>query len=271
MIDPQTARSLPRTHCVKASRALEARRAPRRTAANSRLSLLVAVQCGWAFGAAGFGCGMVSSTGSLTAQPFDIDVRVESDPSKPLAAVGILQGAKELGRTAKDGMVRVALAGSSGDVVTLHVACPEGFAAPDKPLSVALRPLVGVSVVPQYRAQCEPLMRSLVVAVRAKGGAGLAVKHLGREIARTDAEGVAHALLKVPPAEQVTLVLDTSDADHERLRPKSPEFSLMMPARDDVAVFDQSFSELVPRAAKRKKRAPQALGPLKIEAPSRQH
>jgi hypothetical protein len=269
MMNAQTARSLPRTLWAEPPRARRLQPRPRRTADNSRLSLLVAVQCGLL--GAGSGCGMVSSAGPTSAQRFAIDVRVESDPSKPLAAVGILQGAKELGRTAADGSVRVALAGNNGDIVTLHVACPEGFASPEKPLSITLRPLVGASVVPQYRAQCEPLMRSLVVAVRAKGGSDLAVKHLGREIARTDSDGVAHALLKVAPAEQVTVVLDTSGTEHERLRPKSPEFSLMMPARDEVAVFDQTFSELAPPAPKRKKPEPKVVGPVKIEAPIRGH
>jgi hypothetical protein len=273
MMDPQTARTLPRSLRLKGSQPLMLRRPPRRTAVNSRLSLRVAVQCGWWLGlaSAGSGCGMVSSTGPSTRLRFDLDVQVESDPSKPLAAVAILQGAKELGRTAADGSVRVTLIGNNGDVVALNVACPEGFASPEKPLSITLRPLVGVSVVPQYRARCEPRMRSLVVAVRAKGGSDLAVKHLGREIARTDSDGVAHALLKVPPAEQVTVVLDTSGADHTRLRPTSPEFTMTMPARDEVAVFDQTFSELVPPAKKTKKQGPAPLGPIKIEAPSRSH
>ena len=107
-------------------------------------------------------------------------------------------------------------------------------------------------------------MRSLVVAVRAKNGPNLPVKYLGRELARTDAEGVAHALLKVAPSEQVTLVLDTSDPAHERLRPKNPEYTLVMRARDEVAVFDQTFTlQPLPRA-KAKALQPTPIGPQKI-------
>jgi hypothetical protein len=256
----------------KASIASGGRRRPHRNAANRRLSPRVAPCLGYASyvlaAMSAFGCGTVASTSAGT-QRYEVDVRVESDPSKPLAAVGILQGAKELGRTSKDGTVRVALSGKNGDVITLQVACPEGFAPVDKPLSVVLRPLVGRSVVPQYRARCEPLMRSLVVAVRAKGGPNLPLTHLGREIARTDAEGAAHALLKVSPAEQVTLVLDTSCPGCERLRPKSPELSLLMPPRDQVAVFDQPFTEQAPPVVKKKHAAPKVLGPVKIEAPAR--
>lgn len=270
MMDRQTARSLPRTLFAQALRRLSARRAPR-NCDNSRLRLRVAAHRYWplAPAIAAWGCGATASPATTTGSRFEIDVRVESDPSKPLAAVGILQGAKELARTSQDGTARVKLAGKNGDVIALRVACPEGFATPEKPLSITLRPLVGTAVVPEYRAQCEPLVRSLVVAVRTKNGADLPVKHLGREIARTDADGVAHALLRVPPSEQVTLVLDTSDPARERLRPKSPELTLLMPARDQVAVFDQAFSELAPPVVKRKKLAPQPVGPVKIQAPNR--
>lgn len=256
-MDRHTARSLPPrpkfgTRLLLPAAALHRPHA-RGVGVNLGLSALVA----WCAG-----CATASGSG---AQRFEVDVRVESDPAKPLAAVGIMQGSAELGRTAADGSVRVALRGSNGDVVSLRVACPEGYASPDKPLSITLRTLVGSSVVPQYRAQCEPLVRTLVVAVRAKGRANVPIKHLGREIARTDADGTAHALLKVPPSEQVTLVLDTAAPERERLRPKSPEFTLVMPPRDQVAVFDQTFTELPPPAAKRKRAAPRANGPVKIE------
>ena len=258
MMDAHTARSLPPTPQIRTLLLLRAAALLRPHAAVLAVNLGLPALVAWTLLP---GC----ATGSGAAgQRFDVDVRVESDPAKPLAAVGILQGSAELGRTNEDGSVRVQLTGRNGDVVSLRVACPEGYASPEKPLSITLRPLVGASVVPQYRAQCEPLLRTLVVAVRAKGGAGLPVKHLGREIARTDAEGAAHALLKVPPSEQVTLVLDTASPERERLRPKSPEFTLVMPPRDQVLVFDQAFTEAPLPVAKKRKVAPQPTGPIKI-------
>jgi len=210
------------------------------------------------------GCGGGAANGGGAASTrFEVEVQVESDPGKPLAAAGIFSGSNELGRTGEDGRVRVALTGHNGDVIALRVHCPERFASPSKALSVTLLPLVGQGVVPQYRAQCQPLVRSLAVAVRAKGGANVPLKHMGREIARTDADGAAHALLEVAPAEQVTLVLDTSEPAHERLRPKNPEFTLVMPARDEVAVFDQTFTELAPPPKKAQPVA-RPLGPTRI-------
>ena len=195
---------------------------------------------------------------------FQVEVSVESDPGEALAGAVIARAGRELGRTAQQGTIRLALGGQSGDTIALEVRCPDGYASPDKPLQVSLRPLVG-DVVPRYRAHCQALVRSLVVAIRAKGGSDVPVKYHGREIARTDAEGSAHALLRVPPREPITFVLDTGAPAHAQLRPKSPEFTVNMPARDEVAVFDQTFTTEAPPRPKSTGRVRQAsTGPVKI-------
>jgi hypothetical protein len=92
----------------------------------------------------------------------------------------------------------------------------------------------------------------------------LPVTYRGREIARTDASGAAHVLLKSAPKEPVTLVLDTSG--ETQLRPKNPELNLEMPFEDKLVVFDQSFTRdapLVKRAAKPRG----SLGPTPITTP----
>jgi hypothetical protein len=207
------------------------------------------------------GCAETAS-GAAAMRQFRIEVGVESDPGEAVAGASIARDGRELGRTGASGSVQLSLDGRAGDVVALQVTCPADYASPDKAVSVTLRTLVG-GLVPKYRAQCQPVVRSLVVAVRAKGGANLPVRYHGREIARTDAEGAAHTLLKVAPAEQVTLVLDTSDPTRARLRPNNPEFTVIMPPRDEVAVFDQTFTEPPPPPAKRAA-PPRPLGPQKI-------
>lgn len=197
------------------------------------------------------------------AAQFQIDIQVESDPGKPLAGAKILQDDREHGQTGADGHVRLALSGPPGEVVTLHVTCPSGYAAPEETLSVMLRSLVGQASTPRYHASCLPLSRSLVVAIRTKNGADLPVMHQGREIARTDGEGTAHALLTVTPAEHVSLALDTSAANKALLRPRNPEFTMVMPGRDHVAVFDQSFTIEQPVVKKRRVHA-EPLGPTQI-------
>jgi hypothetical protein len=213
------------------------------------------------------GC-VAASSGNTELHRFELAVRVESDPGKAIAAARLYQGGTIAAHTAADGIARVVLTGHNGDNVMLRVACPEGYVSPSKPLSISLRPLVSHGLTPTYHASCQPLLRTLVVAVRVKGAAGtnLPLKHLGLEIARTDAEGTAHALLEVPPTESVTLVLDTTDA--QRLRPKSPEFRVIMPAHDRIAVFDQAFTQLLPPpAAKIARVEPKIFRPIKIERP----
>jgi hypothetical protein len=210
------------------------------------------------------GCCACGGDATPARHGFQIEVGVESDPGEPLSHAAISKAGRELGRTSSQGAVRLALNGESGDTIALEVSCPEGYASPDKPLLVTLRPLVG-NAVPKYRARCQALVRSLVVAVRAKGGHDLPVKYHGREIARTDAEGAAHTLLRVAPTEEVTLVLDTSAPSHAQLRPKNPELTVRMPARDEVAVFDQAFSEAPqPKQPRRSTRA--HVGPVQIKA-----
>jgi hypothetical protein len=203
------------------------------------------------------------------AQQFAVDIQVESDPGKPLAAAKIVRGEREYGQTGADGHLRLELSGPPGEVLTLNVVCPSGYASPDEALSVALRTLVGDSALPRYRALCPPHSRSLVVAVRAKNGPDLPVLHQGREIARTDADGTAHVLLTAEPTEHVTLALDTSAPNKKALLPRSPEFTLVMPGRDEVAVFNPAFTLPAPAVKKVRAQAPQPLGPTPILPGSR--
>ena len=193
---------------------------------------------------------------------FAIAVQVESDPGKPLSGVRIAVGGAELGRSDQRGRARIVLSGKPGDVLDLTVTCPADYTAPEKPLSVVLRPLAEAGRIPEYRAVCAPRMRSLVLAVRAERGPNLPVKYLGREIARTDSAGAAHALIEVEPNQPVSVTLDTSAPEHAALRPQNPELKLVMPARDEVALFDQTFTRVEPPKPKHRPQPPS--GPTRL-------
>ena len=205
--------------------------------------------------------------GARTQTELAIAVQAERDPGEPLAGVQIALAGKTLAQSDADGRARISLRGQPGDVIELAVRCPEGFASPERPIAVVLRPLAERDKVPEYRAACAPRTRSLVVAVRAERGANLPLRYLGKEIARTDASGAAHALLQVEPERAVSLVLDTSAPEHAQLRPRDPELKLVMPGRDEVAVFEQSFT--VAELPKRKRAVPKPVGPIKLVAPAR--
>jgi hypothetical protein len=203
----------------------------------------------------------VSACAGKPPVSFDVQIKVESDPGRPLAGVRLLRDGRSLAQTDERGSALLQLSGAPGEVVALSLSCPSGFRSPDAPLAVVLRPLLERRV-PQYRASCAPLLRSLVVAVRAQNGPDLPLKYLGKEIARTDLTGAGHALLSLPPGETATLTLDTSGPGHERLLPRSPELKLTVPERDELVVFDQTFTREVEKTVRAKKA--KHLGPTRI-------
>jgi len=167
-----------------------------------------------------------------------------------------------VGASDAQGRVALRLKGSPGDQLSLNATCPEGHRGQREPLMVVLRALTEKSRLPEYHLLCPPLTRSLVIAVRASNGPNLPLRHLGKEIARTDASGAAHALLKVTPGDTVIVKLDTSASEHQKLMPQNPELKLLVPERDELVLFDQAFSKPKPAAAPRVKREP--VGPQRI-------
>lgn len=208
-------------------------------------------------------CGIGLSAGCAPKPPtrFEVIVRVESEPGQGLAGAELSLDGRALATTDAQGSVQLQLSGAAGDVHNVHVACPAGFRAPDRALPVVLRPLLGARK-PEYRARCRPLLQSVVIAVRAQPGAHLPLRFLGREIARTDDNGVCHALLKLPAGETATFSLDTSAPEHARLLPKNPELKLSVPERDELVIFDQNFKREPER--KRPRPKPEPVGPTRI-------
>jgi hypothetical protein len=177
------------------------------------------------------------------ANGYELVVHVESDPSRPLAGARVLHAGRELGVSAADGRVAVHAAGSEGERIDLELACPAGFRSPEVPLSVTLRHATGANERPEYFSACPPLTRKLVIAARLEHGQNLPIRYLGRELARSDADGVAHVLLEAETDKTVELTLDTSE--QPQLRPKSPTARFRISDHDDVVVLAQTFQSTV--------------------------
>lgn len=204
-------------------------------------------------------CALGCSSGAAQTPPLPVTIGVESDPGVPLGGAQIALGEKTVGVTGPDGTVRLALGGREGQSFDLSIRCPEGYRSPGTPVSVTLRRLADPARVPLYKTSCKPLLRNVVVAVTADHGPNLPVKYLGGEIARTDASGAAHVLLRVAPGEQFTLTVDTSSKDAEALRPRSPVATFTVADHDEVFVFDPHFT------VEEKKRGPaRSHGPTEL-------
>jgi hypothetical protein len=202
-----------------------------------------------------------------TSHPtYTLLIHVESDPGVPLAGAKLASGGVPLGESDANGRLELALAGNPGEAVAIDTSCPAGYRNPNEPLQIVLRPLAEQKR-PEFRVRCQPLKRSMVLTVRTQNGAGLPLRYLGKEIARTDDKGAAHALLEVVPGDTVTVTLDTSAPEHAALMPQNPELKTVVPERDEIVLFDQSFT--MPKAAPRKRARPQASGPQKLVAARR--
>ena len=188
---------------------------------------------------------------------YELIVHVESDPERPLSGAKLLHAGRPLGVSGADGRVPILANGSEGERLELEVACPAGFRSPELPLVVTLRRASGHAEKPEYFASCPPLTRKLVVAARLEHGENLPIRYLGRELARSDASGVAHLLLEAETAETVELTVDTSE--RPRLRPKSPTARFRIGDRDDIVVFTQSFQSVQHAAGPRR-----SSGPVRI-------
>jgi hypothetical protein len=195
--------------------------------------------------------------------PQEIIVHVSGDPGQPLKDAALLFNGQPKATTGADGIGRLKLTGKDGEAFEIGVSCPEGFQSPSKPISVILRRLADPSKIPEYEVTCPPTARTVVVAVRADGGANLPVMYLGREIGRTDSSGSAHILLKFKPDETFDLILGTTEKGNERLRPQNPFASFVVKDRDDVFTFDQKFEQEKKKVvvAPVRRRGPVKIGP----------
>jgi hypothetical protein len=182
---------------------------------------------------------------------FPVLVHVESDPRSPLEGAVLRAAGGVAGTSDRAGKIALTLRGEPGDVVALQLACPDGYREPAAPLSVLLRPHERSESDPEFRLSCRPLLRKLVIAVRASAGPDLPLFYLGQEIARTNASGVAHAVLKARPGDVLSLTLDTSG--EPGLMPQHPELKLNVPDRDELVVFDQRFARPKPKVRPRPK------------------
>lgn len=195
--------------------------------------------------------------------PFQIYVKVESDPGRPIAGAVVSRSGQELGRTGPEGRALVKMPGVEGEIVDVAVTCPEGYAAPKGAINVRLTRLADPTKIPEYGVSCPPNLRRVVVAVRAENGPFLPVLYLGKPITKTDEAGAAHFALEVPPGTQFQVALDTSE--RKDLKPPSPPKVFVVGQQDDILLFDQKFEVERKIVVVHKVVIPRSLGPVRTD------
>jgi hypothetical protein len=134
--------------------------------------------------------------------PFKAIIFVDGDPGQKLAGATVARGGTNVATTGPDGKAEVvvqnAQEGSSFDVV---VACPTGYTAPSKPITVKVTRTLATKNErwPEFTTRCTPTKRKVVIAIRADNGANLPVKYLNQVVTTTDATGAASLVLDVEP------------------------------------------------------------------------
>src|SRR4051812_25653791 len=176
---------------------------------------------------------------SASARGYQFAVRISGDPGRPVAGASLTFKGQQVAVSDSAGVAQLSAHGQEGELVDFGVACPEGYRSPSSPVSLRLTRLREGSAIPEYQVTCAPALRDVVIAVRAENGGDLPVKYLGREVARTDAAGAAHFLLRVEPGAQLEVALDTHDK--RGLRPQNPVAHFLARSEDDLFVLDQPF------------------------------
>jgi hypothetical protein len=178
-----------------------------------------------------FGCGLFEERATKSETPlFPITVTIHGDGRQPLAGVEIL---------------------------ALTVKCPVAFKSPEQPIVVGLRQMSQNSPAPRFEAACIPLVRTVVVGLRAENGADLNVIRLNQVIGRTDAHGVAHLLMQASPGEMVVLTLNTASSPN--LRPQSPTLTFVAGDRNEMVLLEQKFTVVKPVVKVKPKNIPRPL------------
>ena len=170
-------------------------------------------------------------------------MRVWGDPDEPVEGAEIGTGAGILGKTDATGLVRFSLTGADGTRFDLGVNCPAGFGGATHTLKIVLR---RGSRAPEYESSCRRDTRTALVAVKALGAAGAPVLHLGHEVARVDAAGLALVPVDMKVGDTFSLAIDTSDPQYKFLRPKNPEMTFSVADADELFTFEPVFHEEKP-------------------------
>jgi len=163
-------------------------------------------------------------------QPIAVTVRADG---VALAGATVWVGAERRGLTGADGLVRTAAVGPVGLTVGLTVDCPVGHHLAQPPASFVLgRGDSTQSGTHRVEVECARDRAQAVVLVRGSGRVSESVRLDGREVARLDAEGLAHVLVAMAP--RTRFEVEVGGPLPERVA----RATFTMPLGEDVFVFD---------------------------------
>jgi hypothetical protein len=205
-------------------------------------------------------CGCAAVQPRVFTQP--VKVHVESGARAPISGASVFVNGELAVKTTPEGLANVSVNGVAGDKFRLSAGCPDGFRSvgPEVQQDIYVTPGIWGGT-PELIFRCELTRRRATVVVRAENGSNLPIRHLGREVGRTDPRGAATVYVEAEQGDSFEIVLDTSNA--KNLHPQNPAITFQVKESKESFVFDQKFT--VEKTIKVRAKAPAV--PIRI-APS---
>lgn len=203
-----------------------------------------------------------SCTNNTTPEHVNLMVNVIDEDGQPVNGALVRIDGNTTGKTEKQGQFLSKLEGPEGRSVRVETECPKEFEAskPDQSnlLVRFFRTLDGSSLAPiKATFKCVDSKKQMVLLIRADGQSGLPVKALGHEIAKTDADGVAQALLEASIGDEIEIVIDTTVKPN--IRPSMPSRRITVPAASQIFVFNQKFEETKKSTGKKRRKLKRSM------------
>lgn len=226
-------------------------RSPRRAGRRLRVSVtLLVVACTNATWA----CGPLHDAPSRV-----LAVSVTDEDGRPLAGRAVELDGLVATTTARDGVARVAVPPAGPPRVRVAVSCPAD--SRELPPRHVPRLIEGGTARLELAFRCRPLLRALVVVVRAPGGEGLWLRADGEPLGRVSADGTLHAKVARAPDSELRLLLDTGDL---ALTPPNPVRELRVADRDELVIFDQPLTSARPAVVDTRRTSSAARGDVPL-------
>ena len=208
------------------------------------------------------------------ARPFELRALTPAGDALP-GLRGWLDGVP-LGETQSDGLLRGTLRGRVHQRVVLSWACPAAHEPSSEQRELTIDPQAaslhaggakpGAAVL-KLEARCAPLDIEAALVVRASGAPpeGLPIVVRDEVVARTDAEGLAHVVLRARRGSSLAVSLDTRE--HPRLVPASPIETFQLGSDDTILLLDRKLETVTPKskpARASKPKEPEIRKPVRI-------
>jgi hypothetical protein len=190
--------------------------------------------------------------------PFHFEIIVTNESGQPFPGVPVMVGERELKKTDAAGKAPIDSSQADGESIVLNLRCPDGFLQAE-PVTVRVQRTEG-QASSRFDRVCKARYRSIGVVVRAENGPNMPVMSLSQEVARTDASGAAHFVMRQESGQSFQIGLVVTDP---KLKPQSQTtYQVPVGEVDDVVLWNIKFEREKPKFyVPPKQKGPQNVGP----------